>query len=182
MPKIKLEAQLSQEDLFQAVKQLTMTELEEFTQNVIAFRAKQITPNLSKKEANLLLKINQDVDDKIKQSYEILIKKKEAENLTENGEGNSLIDKFLKTNQGSIRRVTEGSNVAENENRLHVAEKSVTENDELITETLAAIYFQQKNYEKAKESYHKLSLKYPEKSIYFAARIEEIEILTNSNS
>ena len=105
-----------------------------------------------------------------------------TENLTENGEGNSLIDKFLKTNQGSIRRVTEGSNVAENENRLHVAEKSVTENDELITETLAAIYFQQKNYEKAKESYQKLSLKYPEKSIYFASRIEEIEILTNSNS
>lgn len=84
MPKIKLEAQLSQEDLFQAVKQLTITELEEFTQNVIAFRAKQITANLSEKEANLLLKINQDIDDNIKQSYQILIEKKETENLTKN--------------------------------------------------------------------------------------------------
>lgn len=99
----------------------------------------------------------------------------ETEGLTENGEGNSLIDKFLQTNPGSIRRVAEEGNSAENENRLNVAEKSVTENDELITETLASIYFQQKNYEKAKESYQKLSLKYPEKSIYFAARIKEIE-------
>ena len=106
----------------------------------------------------------------------------EIESLTENGEGNSLIDKFLQTNPGSIRRISEGENAVENENRLNVAEKSVTENDELITETLAAIYFQQKNYEKAKESYQKLSLKYPEKSIYFAARIEEIEKLRNTNS
>jgi tetratricopeptide (TPR) repeat protein len=106
----------------------------------------------------------------------------ETGSLTENGEGNSLIDKFLQTNPGSIRRVPEVSTSAENENRLNVAEKSVTENDELITETLASIYFQQKNYEKAKESYQKLSLKYPEKSIYFAARIEEIEKLRNTNS
>jgi tetratricopeptide (TPR) repeat protein len=98
----------------------------------------------------------------------------------ENGEGNSLIDKFLQTNPGAIRMISDNGNVAENENRLNVAEKSVTENDELITETLASIYFQQKNYEKAKECYQKLSLKYPEKSIYFAARIEEIEkILEN---
>ena len=109
MPKIKLEAQLYQEDLFQAVKQLTMTELEEFTQNVIAFRAKQITPNLSKKEANLLLKINQDVDDKIKQSYEILIKKKEAENLTENEyqELLNLTDIFEKYQWKRLKNLTE---------------------------------------------------------------------------
>jgi tetratricopeptide (TPR) repeat protein len=106
----------------------------------------------------------------------------ETESLSENGEGNSLIDKFLQTNPGSIRRISDDGNAAENENRLNVAEKSVTENDELITETLASIYFQQKNYEKAKECYQKLSLKYPEKSIYFAARIEEIEKLRNTNS
>ncbi|KAF0238950.1 MAG: hypothetical protein FD181_673 [Prolixibacteraceae bacterium] len=101
---------------------------------------------------------------------------------TENGKGNPLIDKFLQTDTGSARRIPEGGNVAENENRLNIAEKSATENHELITETLASIYFQQKNYGKAKESYQKLSLKYPEKSIYFAARIEEIEKLRNTNS
>ena len=101
---------------------------------------------------------------------------------TENGKGNPLIDKFLQTDTGPARRIPEGGNVAENENRLNIAEKSATENHELITETLASIYFQQKNYGKAKESYQKLSLKYPEKSIYFAARIEEIEKLRNTNS
>jgi hypothetical protein len=106
----------------------------------------------------------------------------ETDSLTENGEGNSLIDKFLQTNPGSIRRVAEEGNSAENENRLNVAEKSVTENDELITDTLAGIYLQQKNYDKALKAYKKLSLKYPEKSIYFAARIEEIEKLRNTNS
>ncbi len=106
----------------------------------------------------------------------------ETDSLTENSEGNSLIDKFLQTNPGSIRRVAEGGNSAENENRLNVAEKSITENDELITDTLAGIYLQQKNYDKALKAYKKLSLKYPEKSIYFAARIEEIEKLRNTNS
>jgi tetratricopeptide (TPR) repeat protein len=99
---------------------------------------------------------------------------------TENGAGNSLIDKFLQIQPGGIRIISENGNVAENENRINIAEKSVAENDEMITETLASIYFQQKNYLKAIESYQKLSLKYPEKSIYFAARIEEIEKLKNN--
>ena len=53
--------------------------------------------------------------------------------------------------------------------------KSLSESDELITETLGNIYFQQKKYDKALDAFKKLSLKYPEKSVYFAARIEEIE-------
>ena len=51
----------------------------------------------------------------------------------------------------------------------------------VITETLASIYFQQKNFDKALDAYKKLSLKYPEKSVYFAGRIEEIELLKNNN-
>ena len=54
------------------------------------------------------------------------------------------------------------------------------ENDEIITETLASIYTQQKNYDKALIAYQKLSLKYPEKNIYFASRIKEIEVLKNN--
>ena len=100
----------------------------------------------------------------------------------EGTEGNSLIDKFLLSKPGGIRSSTDEENKLENENRINIAEKSTTENDELITETLAAIYLQQKNFEKALEAYKKLSLKYPEKSIYFATQIEEIEKLKNTNS
>ena len=60
-----------------------------------------------------------------------------------------------------------------------VVENSTSENDEIITETLANILLQQKNYEKAQDAYRKLSLKYPEKSVYFATRIKEIEKIKN---
>ncbi|MCY1721436.1 hypothetical protein OU798_13855 [Prolixibacteraceae bacterium Z1-6] len=92
--------------------------------------------------------------------------------------GNSLIDRFLTANAGVIRKKNEVVDSTENRTLL---EKSVSENDEIITETLASIYFQQNNYEKAQQAYQKLSLKYPEKSVYFAARIKEIEVLKNNN-
>ena len=101
---------------------------------------------------------------------------------TENNTGNPLIDNFLSSNPGSIRRNEGDESVLETGKRTDVIEKSDTENEELITETLAGIYFQQKNYEKALSAYKKLSLKYPEKSIYFATRIEEIEKIKNTNS
>lgn len=56
-----------------------------------------------------------------------------------------------------------------------MAKKSVTENEELITETLAHIYFLQGNYQKALNAYKKLSLKYPEKKSYFATQIKLIK-------
>jgi hypothetical protein len=93
----------------------------------------------------------------------------------------SLIDKFLSTESGSVRIKNEGTDGSVNLNNREFLQKSVAENDELITETLAAIYFQQKNYNKAQQAYQKLSLKYPEKSVYFAARIKEIEVLKNNN-
>uniref|UniRef100_UPI003216D046 hypothetical protein n=1 Tax=uncultured Draconibacterium sp. TaxID=1573823 RepID=UPI003216D046 len=96
----------------------------------------------------------------------------------ESVESNSLIDRFLSAETGIIRQKNKGAGSHENRALL---EKSVAENDEIITETLASIYFQQNNFEKAQQAYQKLSLKYPEKSVYFAARIKEIEVLKNNN-
>jgi tetratricopeptide (TPR) repeat protein len=96
--------------------------------------------------------------------------------------GNPLIDNFLNSNHASIRRTQGEEENTETGNRIEIIEKSDAENEELITETLAGIYFQQKNYEKALSAFKKLSLKYPEKSIYFATQIEEIEKLKNTNS
>ncbi|WP_163709209.1 hypothetical protein [Mangrovibacterium lignilyticum] len=57
--------------------------------------------------------------------------------------------------------------------------KERVESPEFVTETLAKIYTQQGMYKQAILAYEKLSLKYPEKNIYFAGRIEEVKKLTN---
>ncbi len=56
-----------------------------------------------------------------------------------------------------------------------ISEKSVENHEGFMTETLARIYLNQKNYKKAIVIYEKLSLKYPEKSTYFASQIEQIK-------
>ena len=91
----------------------------------------------------------------------------------------TLIDKFLKSGNKSLK--LKPANGETTENDKNPEEKSATESDDLITETLAAIYLRQKKYEKAQKAYEKLSLKYPEKSIYFASQIKEIEKLKNNN-
>ncbi len=50
----------------------------------------------------------------------------------------------------------------------------------LMTETLAKVYLQQKNYKKAIQAYKILILKYPEKSGFFADQIRAIEKLINT--
>ncbi len=46
--------------------------------------------------------------------------------------------------------------------------------NELMTETLARVYLEQKKYKKAIQAYKILSLKYPEKSSFFADRIKAV--------
>jgi len=54
------------------------------------------------------------------------------------------------------------------------ARESLREDDLPVSETLAKIYVMQGNYPKAIESYTQLSLKYPEKKIFFANLIAEL--------
>ena len=57
------------------------------------------------------------------------------------------------------------------------ARKSIKENNDIITETLAKVYAKQEHFEKAILAYQKLSLKYPQKSSYFANQIKVIKKL-----
>ncbi|MFV0174902.1 hypothetical protein OBK14_11405 [Empedobacter falsenii] len=58
--------------------------------------------------------------------------------------------------------------------------QNTEEYSDLMTETLAQIYIEQKKYDKAIKAYKILILKYPEKNSLFANRIKEIENLKNS--
>ena len=80
-----------------------------------------------------------------------------------------LIDKFIAENP-SISRPR-----AEFYNPISMAQNSIIDKGDIVSETLAKIYLKQGYLDKAIEIYEKLSLLYPEKSIYFAAQIEMIK-------
>ena len=66
--------------------------------------------------------------------------------------------------------------------KVNLAEENLTAPEALMTETLARVYLEQKNYKKAIQAYKILILKNPEKSGFFADQIRAIEKLQENNS
>jgi len=85
-----------------------------------------------------------------------------------------LIDKFIDDQPKIVPKER-----AELPAQDHGLNESLDEN-EMITDTLAKIYIKQGLYDKAIFAYEKLSLKYPEKNIYFAGQIKKIKQLINN--
>ncbi len=87
----------------------------------------------------------------------------------------AIIDKFISENP-KIKPVSSNApkpKLVNNDNPI---------SDSLMTETLARIYLEQKNYDKAIQSYKILSLKYPEKSSFFAHQIKLVKELKDNNT
>jgi hypothetical protein len=89
-----------------------------------------------------------------------------------------LIDSFLKKKTSHRIRAVAGDK--EPTGNVDISVSSVQEHDDLLTETLANIYIRQKHFLKAIDIFNRLRLKYPEKNIYFARRIKELEELINN--
>ncbi|MCF8330850.1 MAG: hypothetical protein K9H84_00195 [Bacteroidales bacterium] len=81
-----------------------------------------------------------------------------------------LIDKFM---QNEPRIIPDKEKDYSEE--AEVADQSLKDDHEFISETLAMIYQRQGKINKAIEIYQKLSLKFPEKKRYFANLIEELK-------
>jgi len=83
----------------------------------------------------------------------------------------AIIDKIIETSPGLIR--------SKEDQKFFTAEikakESLLENEHLVTETLAKIYALQGSVNKAVRAYEILSLKYPQKSAYFANLIQKLK-------
>jgi hypothetical protein len=80
---LQVEAQLTLGQLLKAVEQMPQPELDQFVDQVVAFRAGQRAPQLSGSESELLAKINQGVPARIQSRYDSLIAKRRASTLSE---------------------------------------------------------------------------------------------------
>ena len=91
-----------------------------------------------------------------------------------------LIDKFIEENPK-----LKPTDVPDRNSEIKSLQKDLSEpftvaSDSLMTETLAKVYLQQKNYKKAIQAYKILILKNPEKSGFFADQIRAIKKLINT--
>jgi len=86
-----------------------------------------------------------------------------------------LIDKFI-ASKPKIQPIKKDGAIH------NIAKAQMIQPEALMTETLARIYVEQKNYNKAIQSYKILSLKYPEKSGFFADQIQAVKELKEQNN
>jgi len=108
---------------------------------------------------------------------------KDKKESTQEEERPSLWERTSKESKEMISAFSPNSNLpvkTEFYSPAKMARLSVQEDNDLITETLANIYYEQGNFEKAIIAFEKLQQKIPEKSSYFASRIKEIQNQLNS--
>lgn len=94
---------------------------------------------------------------------------KQAERLAFKKRAEGLINEFI-TNQPKIKPKKEFYSPE------NMAKKSLVDNENIVTETLAKVYADQGNISKAKSIYEQLILRFPEKKSYFATIIRNLGV------
>ncbi len=144
------------------------------------FKIYDIEKNLTeqdKKEEEPLVEEDKSDDNKVKKFSEWIKQynpKPENNDKTENSETvidkkKVIIDTFIKNRPQVSKPKTEFYSAS------NMAQKSIIESSDIVSETLAEIYFKQNNFSKAIETYKKLMLIFPEKSSLFAKKIDFIK-------
>ena len=104
------------------------------------------------------------------------IVREETKNLSNSKKPNSdLINKFIQENP----KLKPSKSIVKYDNKENLSSQITYTSEALMTETLAKVYLQQNNYQKALQAYKILSLKYPEKSGFFADQIRAINKYIN---
>ncbi len=120
------------------------------------------------KEAHTIQKPEPILDEKPTKKNEIEPKKEEKSPFF--NQNRQLIDKIIESDPGKLKLGT---------NKFFTpnvdAKQSLLENEHLVTETLAKIYALQGNINKAIRAYEILSLKFPQKSVYFTTLIQNLK-------
>ena len=81
----------------------------------------------------------------------------------------ALIDAFLAKGDVRIGPIRDSLETTE-----EWAKQGLVEDPSLVTETMAKLYAQQGQMGRARKAYKLLALKYPEKSVYFAAQLKKL--------
>ena len=83
MATLQIKAELTPDDVLEAVKQFTSSELETFTKRVNLIHAQRKTPHVSQRETELLKKISEGLPPAILRPLQELRAKMEAETISE---------------------------------------------------------------------------------------------------